>query len=97
MSCYLWSVAIATSSGGTLSLTSRATGNQVSFALSYSWTWDTANFSNPSFTASRPNALSGGTDGPAVFGGHAYTTLYSYDALGNLVQVQRSQLSDLYS
>ncbi len=26
-------------------------------------------------------------DGPPVFGGHTYTTLYSYDALGSLLQV----------
>src|SRR2546423_1577909 len=31
--------------------------------------------------------MSGGTDGPPVLGGHAYTTLYSYDALGDLIQV----------
>jgi RHS repeat-associated protein len=87
--------ATASSSGGTINLQSRATGSQVSFTLSYSWKWDTADFSNPSFTASGPSALSGGTDGPAVFGGHSYTTLYSYDALGNLVQVtQQGGTSD---
>jgi RHS repeat-associated protein len=80
-------VATASASGGTIGLQSRATGSQVSFALSYSWKWDTADFPNPSFTASGPSGLSGGTDGPAVFGGHAYATLYSYDALANLVQV----------
>jgi RHS repeat-associated protein len=87
--------ATASSSGGTINLQSRATGSQVSFTLSYSWKWDTADFSNPSFTASGPSGLSGGTDGPAVFGGHSYTTLYSYDALGNLVQVtQQGGTSD---
>src|SRR5207302_1633757 len=58
-------VATASSSGGTIGLQSRATGSQVSFALSYSWKWDAADFSNASFTASGPGALSGGTDGPA--------------------------------
>ncbi|HEV3037570.1 MAG TPA: NucA/NucB deoxyribonuclease domain-containing protein [Candidatus Angelobacter sp.] len=88
-------VATASASGGTISLQSRATGSQVSFALAYSWTWDTADFSSPSFTASGPGTLNGGTDGPAVFGGHAYATLYSYDALGNLVQVtQQGGTSD---
>src|SRR5437016_5305550 len=88
-------VAIATSSGGIISLQSRATGSQVSCALSYSWSWDRTDFSSPSFTASGPSALSGGADGAAVFSGHAYTTLYNYDALGNLVQVaQQGGTSD---
>src|SRR5258708_7661501 len=79
--------ATATSSAGTGNLPSRATGSQLSYSLASSWTWDTADFTSPSFIASGPNTISGRTDGPPVFGGHAYTTLYSYDTLGNLLQV----------
>src|SRR5205807_3700473 len=59
-----------------------------SFTLSTSWTWDTAHFAQPSFTAA-VTSISGGTDGPPVFGGHAYSTLYTFDALGNLLQVSQ--------
>jgi RHS repeat-associated protein len=74
-------------SGGTVYLTSRFTGSQTSSSLSVSWTWDSADFSSPSYTATSSGGVTGGTDGPPVFGGHAYTTLYTYDALGNLMKV----------
>src|SRR5258708_6671024 len=85
----------ASASGSTVYLASRATGSQLSYSLSSSWAWDSVDFTAPSFTASGSNSISGGTDGPPVFGGHAYTTLYSYDTLGNLLQVtQQGGTSD---
>ncbi|PYP91962.1 MAG: hypothetical protein DMG65_05850, partial [Candidatus Angelobacter sp. Gp1-AA117] len=75
----------ASASAGTLSLTSIAASSAGSFTVTTSRTWDTAHFVQGSFSATVSN-ISGGTDG-VVFGGHAYTTLYSYDALGNLLQV----------
>jgi RHS repeat-associated protein len=77
----------ALGSGPNVYLASRATGSQVSYSVSVSWTWDTTDFTGPSFTETTPGTVQGGNDGPPVFGGHAYTTLYSYDTLGNLLQV----------
>ncbi|HET6843007.1 MAG TPA: RHS repeat-associated core domain-containing protein [Candidatus Angelobacter sp.] len=77
----------STVSGATVSMTSRFTGSQTSYSLSVAWTWDSTDFASPSYTATSSGGVTGGTDGPPVFGGHAYTTLYSYDALGNLLKV----------
>src|SRR5437660_3513412 len=82
----LWAGVRATLSAGTINFTSVAAASAVNYSLSAGSTYDSANFPQPSFTTSAAG-MSGGTDGPPVFGGHAYTTLYSYDALGNLLQV----------
>jgi RHS repeat-associated protein len=85
----------ATGSGPTVQMSSRATGSQVGYSISVSWTWDTYDFTAASFTGATSNGVTGGNDGPPVFGGHAYTTLYNYDVLGNLLKVtQQGGTSD---
>src|SRR5207237_1332915 len=79
----IWSGVRANPSGGTINFTSVAAASAANYSLSAGSTYDSTNFPHPSFTTSTAG-MSGGTDGPPLFGGHAYTTLYSYNALGNL-------------
>ena len=82
----LWAGIKATPSGGIINFTSVAAASAANYPLSAGFTYDSNNFPQPSFITSAAG-MSGGTDGPPVLGGHAYTTLYSYDALSNLLQV----------
>lgn len=45
-----------------MTLTSRQSGSSSSYPLSAGWTYNTGNFSSPSFTVSAPGALSGGAN-----------------------------------
>src|SRR5205823_6232079 len=82
----VWAGVKATPSAGTINFTSVAAASVANYVLSAGSSYDSTNFPQPSFTTSAAG-MSGGTDGPPVFSGHAYTTFYSYDALGDLLQV----------
>ena len=56
-------LASAVASGATVSLTAKATGTASNYPLSSSCSYNSSSFSSPSFTASSPSALSGGTNG----------------------------------
>jgi len=74
------SVVSATASGATLSLTAKAGGPSTNYSLSSSCSFDSSNFSGPSFTAAASgSALTGGTNGPNVGS-------ITYDAMGNKVE-----------
>jgi RHS repeat-associated protein len=79
----------ATASGATLSLTSRTAGASTDFSLSEgSSTSMPSLFSSPSFSVSvSGSALTGGSGG--TIGSGALITMYTYDALDNLLQVQQ--------
>ena len=78
----------ASSSNGTLYVLSMASSSGANYPLTVNYSWDSADFPQPSFVPTA-SGMSGGSDGNPIFGGHTYTTLYSYDALGNLLQVQQ--------
>lgn len=86
--------ATATASSGTVNLTSKATGTASNYSLSASYTYDSTDFSAPSFTPSPSGStLTGGTNGTSGTNTFSmstpYQTFYSYDALGDLQQVQQ--------
>lgn len=69
--------------GVTITLTPRSSSVSPFFSLVCPATsWDSADFSSPSFTTACAAAA-------PVFGGHAYVTLYTYDPLGNLLCVEQ--------
>ena len=79
----------ASASGGTVTITAKSTGPGGDYTLSASSTYDTAHFGQPSFTAGpSASALSGGYD-PGVIDNQPFRTLYTYDALGNLLRVDQ--------
>jgi RHS repeat-associated protein len=72
----------ATANGSAVTITATDPGAESNyFLITTSVTWDTAHFSNPSFTASA-SGFSGGTDGS--LGSTPLVTQYSYDTLNNL-------------
>ena len=79
----------ASASGGTVTITAKSTGPGGDYTVAASSTYDTAHFGQPSFTASpSASALSGGYDATAI-DNQPLRTLYSYDALGNLLRVDQ--------
>jgi len=83
------SYASASASGGTISLASKTAGIPGNYSLAASYTWNTGQFTNPSFTASLSGgSLAGGFDAHAL-NNNPYVTLYFYDALGNLLCVEQ--------
>ena len=81
------SLANASSSGGTINITSKTSGPGYDYSLSASYTWNSSEFANPSFTAS--------ASGSSLIGGYnagdpanrPFVTQYAYDGLGNLLNV----------
>jgi RHS repeat-associated protein len=79
----------ASASGATVTITAKSTGPGGDYTLSASSTYDTAHFGQPSFTAGpSASALSGGYD-PGVIDNQPLRTLYTYDAVGNLLRVEQ--------
>src|SRR4051812_6046684 len=79
----------ASTSGGTVTLTAKSTGPGGDYTISASNTYDWAHFAQPSFTpAPSANALSGGYT-PSAIDNQPFRTLYTYDALGNLLRVDQ--------
>jgi RHS repeat-associated protein len=74
----------ATANGATISLTAKTGGEASNYSLSSSCSYDSSNFTSPSFAASPSgSALTGGADHTP------YVTLYAYDTLGNLLRVDQ--------
>ena len=79
----------ASASGGTVTITAKSTGPGGDYTLSAASTYDTAHFGQASFAAApSASALSGGYD-PGVIDNQPFRTLYTYDALGNLLRVSQ--------
>jgi len=76
--------ATASANGSVVNLTSKATGASSDYSLSASWTYDSADFTSPSFvgTPSSPT-LSGGENS------QWFATFYKYDPLNNLTSVTK--------
>ncbi len=72
-----------------MTITAKSTGPGGDYTVSASSTYDTAHFGQPSFTAApSASALSGGYDASAI-DNQPFRTLYTYDALGNLLRVDQ--------
>jgi RHS repeat-associated protein len=80
-------VATAVASGNQVNLTSRTAGLAGNTTLSVSYSWNSGIFAQPSFTATALG-VAGGYDA-GQFDNSPYRTIYSYDALGNLVRVDQ--------
>jgi RHS repeat-associated protein len=79
----------ASASGATVTITAKSTGPGGDYTVSASDTYDSAHFGQPSFTpAPSASALSGGYDASAI-DNQPFRTLYTYDALGNLLRVDQ--------
>lgn len=82
-------LANASASGSTITITARNAGPGGDFTFSTSYSYDSTHFAGPSFTPSPANgALSGGFNA-GDFDNNPFVTLYSYDALGNLLCVEQ--------
>jgi RHS repeat-associated protein len=77
--------------GSAITLTARATGASTNYSLTAgSSTSQPGSFASPSFSVSvSGSALTGGSDAALASLNTPYVTLYSYDALGNLVCVEQ--------
>lgn len=81
--------ASATPSGGTVSLTSKTLGTAGDYSLTASYTWNSGQFTNPSFTTSTSGpALSGAKDASAL-NNNPFVTLYQYNARGDMLCVHQ--------
>jgi hypothetical protein len=79
----------ASASGGAITLTAKSTGPGGDYTFAVSYTYDSAHFGQPSFTAAPVSgAMFGGYD-PGVIDNQPFRTLYTYDALGNLLRVDQ--------
>jgi RHS repeat-associated protein len=85
--------------GSSLAITAVSPGANSNYSLSSSVTSNqTALFSTPSFALSASgSALTGGADASATSFTTPQVTLYSYDLLGNLLQVTQGQQTRTYS
>ena len=92
---------IASASGGTLSLTSKMSGLQANYPISVSISYDTSDFSRPSFTSTTSGqTMTGATDGlpngatPSL--STPLVTQSNYDPLGDLTSVSQGQQQRLF-
>jgi RHS repeat-associated protein len=83
------SYASATASGGTVNLTSKTGGTIGDYSVTASSTWNSAQFTNPSFTTSTSGAGLSGAYNAGDIRNNPFVTLYGYDALGNLLRVDQ--------
>ena len=82
-------LANASASGNTVSITTKTGGTSTNYSLAASYAWNNSSFTNPSFTTSTSGSvLLGGYDAGAL-DNQPYVTLYQYDALGNLLRVDQ--------
>ena len=81
--------ASAAASGGTVNLTSKTAGTIGDYSLSASYTWNSAQFTNPSFTTSTSGpSLSGAKDAAAI-NNNPFVTTYQYNARGDMLCVHQ--------
>ena len=81
--------ATASLSGSTINFTSKTPGTIGDYSLAASYTWNTSQFTNPSFTTSTSgSALSGAKDASAI-NNNPYVTTYQYNARGDMLCVHQ--------
>src|SRR6266481_318670 len=78
------SYASASASGTTVNLTSKTAGLAGNYSVAASWTWNSGQFTNPSFTTSTSGSNLTGGYNAGDLNNHPYVTTYQYDTLGNL-------------
>ena len=79
----------ATPSGGTINLTSKTAGTAGDYSLAASYMWNSAQFTNPSFTTSTSgSSLSGALDAAGI-NNNPFVTIYQYNARGDLLCVHQ--------
>jgi RHS repeat-associated protein len=83
------SYASATSSGGTVNLTSKTAGTIGDYSLTASYTWNSAQFTNPSFTTSTSGPSLSGAKDAAGINNNPFVTIYQYNARGNMLCVHQ--------
>jgi RHS repeat-associated protein len=81
--------ATATASDSTINLTSKASGMIGDYALSASYTWNTAQFTSPSFTTSTSGAALSGAKDAGGLNNNPYVTTYQYNSRGDLLCVHQ--------
>jgi RHS repeat-associated protein len=79
----------ATPSGGMVNLTSKTAGTAGDYSLSASYTWNSAQFTNPSFTTSTSGSALGGALDAAGINNNPFVTIYQYNARGDLLCVHQ--------
>jgi RHS repeat-associated protein len=83
------SYASAAASGATINLISKTTGTVGDYSLTASYTWNSAQFTNPSFTTSTSgSALSGAKDAAGI-NNNPFVTIYQYNARGDMLCVHQ--------
>jgi len=86
------SYASASASGATVSLNSKTAGPAGNYSVSAASTWNSGQFTNPSFSTSiSGSSLAGGYNAGDI-NNHPYVTMYQYDTLGNLLCVHQKGL-----
>jgi RHS repeat-associated protein len=81
--------ATATASGGMVNLVSKSLGTAGDFSLSASYTWNSTQFTNPSFTTSTSgSSLSGALDASGL-NNNPFVTTYQYNTRGDLLCVHQ--------
>ncbi len=87
----------ASASGSSITLTSKVPGSNGNYSITYNTaTWNTSYFSSPSFSASGPSSLSGGSNSTVPVSGGLNET-YVYDPFGNLTQSGNFGFSQPYN
>ncbi|HEY1527869.1 MAG TPA: RHS repeat-associated core domain-containing protein [Candidatus Angelobacter sp.] len=81
--------ASATASGGTLNLTSKTSGTIGDYPLTASYTWNSAQFTNPSFTTSTSGSTLSGAKDAGGINNNPFVTLYQYDARGDMLCIHQ--------
>jgi RHS repeat-associated protein len=79
----------AVASGSTINLTSKTAGTAGDYTLSASYTWNSGQFTNPSFTTSASGpSLTGALDASAL-NNNPYVTTYQYNTRGDMLCVHQ--------
>jgi RHS repeat-associated protein len=81
--------ASASSSGGTVNLTSKTAGAGTNYSLAAAYAWNSGQFTQPSFTTSTSGGYLTGGYNTSDLSNNPYVTLYAYDPLGNLLTVNQ--------
>ena len=79
----------ATATGNTVTVTAKAAGPATNYTLSAGYSYNSVNYVNPSFTTSASGGTLTGGYNASDLNNNPYVTLYSYDALGNLLCIEQ--------
>jgi RHS repeat-associated protein len=83
------SLASASASGGTINLTSKTGGTVGDYSLAASYTWNSSQFNQPSFTTSTSGGNLTGGYNASDLANNPYVTLYQYNVRNDLLCVHQ--------